>query len=128
MSDVSHTTYDSNGSRFVSVRATGGNRRERGSATGAFIRSQPGKWVRFHTSYSETHGFLSATFTKYRQDEVPDAIGYDVHTGSPSWHQARVGAISSGIVSFGTRDEALEYVESFKARHPHDTVFIKIKF
>lgn len=124
MSDVSSHRWNIDGVAFVEVRSTGGTRRERGSATGAFIRSQPGKWVRYHTSYSETHGFLSATYTKYRCDKP---VSFEAHTGKPSWHQARAGAISSGIVSFGTKREADEYVEKYRASHPGEPAFVITK-
>lgn len=124
MSEVSHHTWDLNGSRFVEVRATGGTRRERGSATGAFIRKLPGKWVKYHTSYSETHGFLTATYTKYRCDNPPR---FEAHTGHPSWHQAKAGAMSSGVVTFGTREEAEAYVSRYKASHPGEPAFVITK-
>jgi len=80
MSEVSHFSYEINGSRFVEVRAAGGTRRERGSATGALIRKLPGKYERYHTSYSETHGFLTCTYTNYRCENPPR---FEAHTGSP---------------------------------------------
>lgn len=124
MSDVTSHRYTWEGVDFVDVRATGGTRRERGSATGALIRKLPGQWVRYHTSYSETYGFLSATYTKYRCDKP---VRFEAHTGKPSWHQARAGAMSSGIVSFGTRDEAEQYVERYKASHPGEPAFVITK-
>jgi hypothetical protein len=124
MSDVSSETYDLNGSRFVDVRATGGTRRERGSATGALIRKLPGTWIRYHTSYSETSGFLTATYTKYRCDKP---VSFEAHTGRPSWHQARAGAISAGIVRFGTKAEADEYVANHKVRYPSEPAFVITK-
>jgi|SRR6185503_12664767 len=124
MSDVSNTTYDHNGVRFIEVRAVGGTRRERGSATGAFVRKLPGKWVKYHTTYSETHGFQTATYTKYRCENPPR---FEAHTGRPSWHQARAGAISSGIVVFGTKNEADQYVEKYKASHPGEPAFVITK-
>ena len=124
MSGVSHEAFNSGATRYIRVRATGGTRRERGSATGAFIRSQPGKWVRYHTSYSETHGFLTCTYTNYRCDKP---VSFEAHTGRPSWHQAKAGAISSGIVSFGTKGEADKYVEKYKASHPGEPAFVITK-
>jgi len=124
MSEVSHEMFDSGGVRYVRVRATGGTRRERGSATGALIRKLPGKYERYHTSYSETHGFLTCTYTNYRCDKPPR---FEAHTGRPSWHQARAGAISSGIVVFGTKDEADRYVEKYKASHPGEPAFVITK-
>lgn len=124
MSDVSHEMFDSGSVRYLKVTATGGTRRERGSATGALVRSLPGKWVKYHTSYSETYGFLSATYTKYRCDNPPK---FEAHTGRPSWHQAKAGAMSSGIVSFGTKDEAEQYVERYKASHPGEPAFVITK-
>jgi len=124
MSDVSHQRWSLNGVDFVEVRATGGSRRERGSKTGALIRKLPGKWVKYHTSYSETHGFLTATYTKYQCDKP---VRFDAHTGRPSWHQAKAGAISSGIVRFCTKAEAEEYVERYKASHPGEPAFVLTK-
>lgn len=124
MSDVSFETWDSGSTRYMRVRATGGSRRERGSKIGALIRSTPGKWQRYHISYSETHGFLSATYANYRCDRIPR---FEAHTGKPSWHQARAGAISSGIVIFGTKDEADKYVERYKASHPDEPAFVITK-
>src|SRR6187551_620291 len=108
MSDVSHQRWSLNGVDFVEVRATGGSRRERGSKTGALIRKLPGKWVKYHTSYSETHGFLTATYTKYQCDKP---VRFDAHTGRPSWHQAK----------------AEEYVERYKASHPGEPAFVLTK-
>lgn len=124
MSDVSSDTYDVGTVRFVDVRATGGTRRERGSTTGALIRNLPGKWVRYHTSYSETHGFLAATYTKYRCDKP---VSFEAHTGRPSWHQSRAGAISAGIVSFPTKAEADQYVADHKVRYPNEPAFVIVK-
>jgi len=124
MSEVSHFSYEINGSRFVEVRAAGGTRRERGSATGALIRNLPGKWVRYHTTYSETQGLQTCTYTKYMCDKPPR---FEAHTGRPSWHQAKAGAISSGIVVFGTKDEADRYIEKYKASHPGEPAFVITK-
>jgi len=108
----------------VRVRAVGGTRRERGSATGALIRNLPGKWEKYHTSYSETYGFLTCTYTNYRCANPPR---FEAHTGRPSYHQARAGAISSGIVVFGTKDEADQYVVKYKASHPGEPAFVITK-
>lgn len=48
----------------------------------------------------------------------------EVHTGAPSWHQARAGAISAGVVTFDTPAQADEYVTGFRARRPHEPVFV----
>lgn len=124
MSDVSSHKWEINGVAFVEVRATGGSRRERGSSTGALIRKLPGTWVRYHTSYSETDGFLTCTYTRYQCDHP---VRYEAHTGKPSWHQARAGAISAGIVSFGTKAEADEYVARYKVRYPNEPAFVITK-
>jgi hypothetical protein len=124
MSDITFDTFDSGSTRYMRVKATGGSRRERGSKIGALIRSAPGKWERYHISYSETDGFLSATYANYRCDSIPS---FEAHTGRPSWHQARAGAISSGIVSFGTKKEADEYVERYKTSHPGEPAFVITK-
>lgn len=124
MSEVSHETFDSGSVRYLKVRATGGTRRQRGSATGALVRNLPGKWVKYHTSYSETYGFLSATYTNYRCENPPS---FEAHTGRPSWHQARAGAMSSGIVRFGTKEEAEQYVTKYKASHPNEPAFVITK-
>lgn len=124
MSDVSYEEFDSGGVRYIRVRATGGTRRERGSATRALIRKLPGKWERYHTSYSETHGFLSCTYTNYRCENPPR---FEAHTGKPSWHQAKAGAISSGIVVFGTYAEAEQHVVKYKNAHPGEPAFVITK-
>lgn len=49
----------------ASVIARGGTRRERGSAVGAVLRGQG--WVLRSVSYSETYGFQSATYARYRR-------------------------------------------------------------
>lgn len=47
-----------------------------------------------------------------------------VHTGRPSWHQARAGHISSGITSgFESKEEAEKYITNFKKRHPNEPAF-----
>lgn len=48
----------------VEVTAYGGTRRERGSAIGAFVRGTG--WTLVSKSYSETYGFQSATYARYR--------------------------------------------------------------
>lgn len=50
-----------------SVKAVGGSRRQRGVALASFARRHPGgRW--YQKEYSETYGFLSATYACY---EVP---------------------------------------------------------
>lgn len=49
----------------ASVIARGGTRRERGSAIGAALRGQG--WALRSISYSETYGFQSATYARYRR-------------------------------------------------------------
>lgn len=121
MSEISHEMFDSGSVRYLKVRATGGTRRQRGSATGALIRKLPGKWVKYHTSYSETYGFLTCTYTNYKCENPPS---FEAHTGKPSWHQARAGAISSGVVIFGTREEAEAYVTRCKVSRPDEPAFV----
>lgn len=53
------------GDRVVEVRAYGGTRRERGSAIGAAVRGKG--WTRMSVRYSESYGFLSATYARYRR-------------------------------------------------------------
>ncbi len=124
MSDVSHEIFDSGSVRYLKVRATGGTRRERGGATGALVRKLPGTWVKYHTSYSETNGFLTCTYTNYQCENLPR---FEAHTGRPSWHQAKAGAISSGIVVFGTYAEAEQYVVKYKNVHPGEPAFVITK-
>lgn len=54
------------GLAIVDVAARGGTRRERGAAIAAFVRKYPESLVSVHFSYSETHGFLSATYARYK--------------------------------------------------------------
>jgi hypothetical protein len=65
-SDVEHHTYRVEDTVFVDIIARGGTRRQRGTAIAARARKHPGPLVRIHTTYSETHGFQSATYVKYR--------------------------------------------------------------
>jgi hypothetical protein len=58
---------------------------------------------------------------------MSDTVRFDVHTGKPSWHQARAGAISSGIITFPTQDEADIYVANYKVSHPDSPAFVIIK-
>lgn len=53
------------GDRVIEVRAYGGTRRERGSAIGAAVRGRGLLLTSVH--YSETYGFLSATYARYRR-------------------------------------------------------------
>lgn len=48
---------------YMWVTARGGTRRERGAAIGAAVRGRRVK--RLSISYSETYGFLSATYARY---------------------------------------------------------------
>jgi len=126
MSEISSSVYRDGDLEVLRVRCTGGTRRERGSKIGALIRAESGGWERFHISYSETYGFLSCTYALYRR-MVKKEPSFEAHTGRPSWHQARAGAISSGIVSFGTKEEAEAYVEKYKASHPGEPAFVITK-
>jgi len=53
------------GDRVVEVRAYGGTRRERGSAIGAVARGKG--WTLTSIHYSESYGFQSATYARYRR-------------------------------------------------------------
>lgn len=125
MSEVSAEAYRDGDTEVLFVRATGGTRRERGSAIGALIRNRPGKWVRYQINYSETDGFLSCTYARYRCTQPP--ARFEAHTGKPSWHQARAGAISAGIVVFGTYAEAEQYVVKYKNANPGEPAFVITK-
>ena len=48
----------------------------------------------------------------------------EVHTGTPSWHQAQAGAISAGVTSFDTPEQADEYLTRFRAHHPGESAFV----
>ncbi len=62
MSNVN--VYD-NGGRVVEVRAYGGTRRERGGSIAAAVRGLG--LVLTSVRYSETYGFQSATYARYRR-------------------------------------------------------------
>jgi hypothetical protein len=49
----------------VTVTARGGSRRERGSSIGAAVRGRG--WALVGVYYSETYGFQSASFARYRK-------------------------------------------------------------
>jgi hypothetical protein len=52
-------------------------------------------------------------------------IVYDVHEGSPSWHQQRAGHISAAVTSgFRTRAEAEALRDGLLKHHPGMRVFI----
>jgi hypothetical protein len=53
------------GIRLVEITARGGTRRERGAEIAAAVRSHPKRLERFSVTYSETYGFLSATYARY---------------------------------------------------------------
>jgi hypothetical protein len=53
------------GDRVIEVKAYGGTRRERGSAIGAAVRGRG--WTLTSVHYSETYGFQSATYARYRR-------------------------------------------------------------
>lgn len=53
------------GNRLVEITARGGTRRERGAEIAAAVRKFPKRLERFSVTYSETYGFLSATYAKY---------------------------------------------------------------
>lgn len=60
---VSTVDIEATGGRMW-VTARGGTRRERGSAIGAAVRGRSVELI--SRSYSETYGFLSATYVTYR--------------------------------------------------------------
>lgn len=49
---------------------------------------------------------------------------FDVHTGRPSWHQARAGHLSSGCMRFSTRQDADRYAAAYRRNHPGEPVFV----
>lgn len=54
---------------IVDIEARGGTRRERGATIAAYVRMHPGM-ERVHIHYSETYGFQSATYARYRKVKV----------------------------------------------------------
>lgn len=52
---------------MVDVTARGGTRRERGAIIGAYVRKLSGRFVLVSISYSETYGFQTATYARYRK-------------------------------------------------------------
>src|SRR3954451_11749669 len=68
MSTAEVTVSRITGTELVAVEARGGNRRERGAAIGAAVRGQG--WERVSARYSETYGFLHATYARYRIPRV----------------------------------------------------------
>lgn len=64
MSEVAKTIYCDG----MSVIARGGTRRERGSAIAAAVRGMRSEgWALRSVHYSETYGFQSATYARYRR-------------------------------------------------------------
>lgn len=59
-----HPHGDSN---FLDLEAVGGTRRQRGAVIAAYIRKHRGLTL-VHVSYSETYGFQTATYARYRVD------------------------------------------------------------
>lgn len=52
-------------------------------------------------------------------------VTYEVHEGSPSWHQSRAGHISAAVTTgFETREDANAFAERLKANHPRLRVFV----
>lgn len=49
---------------------------------------------------------------------------YCVHTGSPSYHQSRAGAVSSSTMCFWKKTEAQKYLRSVKRQRPSEPAFI----
>ena len=49
----------------VDIEARGGNRRERGAAIAAAVRAYGKPLKRVRISYSETYGFLHASYARY---------------------------------------------------------------
>lgn len=72
MSDV--TVRPHSCATMVDIEARGGTRRERGAAIAAVARRpwrHPARRLELiHISYSETHGFLEATYARYRVVEA----------------------------------------------------------
>ena len=69
MSDV--TVRPHSGGRMVDIEARGGTRRERGAAIAAAARRDPAARLELVSmSYSETYGFLPASFARYRVVEA----------------------------------------------------------
>lgn len=65
MSDV--TVHPHSGGRMVDIEARGGTRRERGAAIAAAARRDPAARLELvHMSYSETPGFLEASYARYK--------------------------------------------------------------
>lgn len=59
--------YDIADTNLVDVAARGGTRRERGAIIGAYVRKLSGRFVLVSISYSETYGFQTATYARYRK-------------------------------------------------------------
>jgi hypothetical protein len=64
-SDVDASEWEIRGTKMIEITAKGGTRRERGSAIAAYVRNRSETFERYHISYSETYGFLSATYARY---------------------------------------------------------------
>lgn len=62
---MSNVNVFDNGDRVVEVRAYGGTRRERGGSIAAAVRGRGLILTSIH--YSETYGFLSASYALYRR-------------------------------------------------------------
>jgi hypothetical protein len=50
---------------------------------------------------------------------------WNVHTGRPSWHQAKAGHISAGCTSFTDRQAADRYADTYRRNHPDDPCFVQ---
>lgn len=64
---MSYSSVDVHEREFVvKITARGGTRRQRGAAIGAVVRGRRDLELA-HVSYSETHGFQSATYATYER-------------------------------------------------------------
>lgn len=52
------------------------------------------------------------------------ATEYAVHTGRPSWHQARAGHYSSAVMLFWRKRDAQRFLRRCKRLRPDEPAFI----
>lgn len=77
----------------------------------------------FATALEALQAYRADQLTERRA--ITDTITYDVHEGSPSWHQQRAWIISAAVTTgFKTREEAEEFAAKLRAHHPNMRVFI----
>ena len=62
----SDVTVSDLGDGTVEITARGGTRRQRAAAIIAEVRKRRSSLLLHSTSYSETHGFQTATYARYR--------------------------------------------------------------